>query len=97
MGPARKALEIAGVNPPALFVKTKRRLSYTNRFKAQIVRFWLQPIDTNHRSGHRTLQEVAEHTKILFQPLNDWTRKKNMDKIFRAEAALRSVRREIAK
>jgi hypothetical protein len=66
---------MAVVNPADLFVKTKRRLSYTNRFKAKMLSFWLQPIDTDHRSGYRTLREVVEHTKTPIHTLTDWKRR----------------------
>jgi hypothetical protein len=82
------------VSPSALYVKTKRRLRYTNRLKAEVLSFWLQPIDTNHRSGHRTLQEVAQHTKIPLETLRGWTRKEHREQIFAAEAGLRDVARD---
>jgi hypothetical protein len=82
------------VSPSALYVKTKRRLRYTNRLKAEVLSFWLQPIATNHRSGHRTLQEVAQHTKIPLETLRGWTRKEYREQIFAAEAGLRNVARD---
>ncbi|KAI5813307.1 hypothetical protein BZA77DRAFT_121340, partial [Pyronema omphalodes] len=79
------------VSPSALYIKSKRRSHYTNRLKAEVLDFWLQPVETKHRSGHRTLQEVAEHTKIPLETLRGWTRKDHKEHIFAAEAGLSNV------
>jgi hypothetical protein len=86
-GPKRKAAADLNVNPDQLYVKSQTRYRYTNRRKAQVLSFWLEETPRVIRSGrpaprgechHRTLKEVAEHTKIPLGTVKQWALKKKM-------------------
>jgi hypothetical protein len=101
-GPKRKAAADLKVNPDQLYVKSQKRHRYTNRRKAQVLSFWLEEIPRVIRPGpggghHRTLKEVAEHTKIPVGTVKQWALKKNREKIFSTRAGLRCVQRGKAK
>jgi hypothetical protein len=104
-GPKRKAAADLKVNPDQLYVKTQKRHRYTNRHKAQVLSFWLEPTPHVARPGprgpgegqHRTLTEVAEHTKIPLGTVKQWALKKYREKIFSTRAGLRCVQRGKAK
>jgi hypothetical protein len=99
-GPKRAAAAELKVNPDRLYVKTNKRHRYTNRYKAQVLSLWMAPTPRVGRSGgvqHRSLKQVAEHTKVPFSTLKKWSLKANREKIFSEHAGLRCVQRGKAK
>jgi hypothetical protein len=105
-GPKRKAAADLNLNPDQLYVKSQKRHRYTNRRKAKVLSFWLEETPRVIRSGrpaprgechHRTLKEVAEHTKIPLGTVKQWALKKNREKIFSTRAGLRCVQSGKAK
>jgi hypothetical protein len=76
------------------------RFRYTNRRKAMVLSYYLEPVRRSLTGGgprHRTLQEVAEYTKIPVNTIAKWSQPKAREKIFAEHAGLRCVQPSKAK